>query len=171
MHKAHGDRVLQGQRQGLSAMSRARLSTRAEQSGWDHRREVPRRHRYPLSGTPQSAVPSVSLRTIAVLLCTGLLALAASASASAAARCGSVSYTIPNTHNQFHAALNNLVAVNVSCQTARSVAKAFLMTRKAPKGWHASTKTVVTHLNGQANTVSEEFLTRRTARVTGDIAN
>ena len=171
MHKAHGDRVLQGQRQGLSAVSRARVSMRAEQSGCDHRREARQRHRYALSGTPQSAVPSVSLRTIAVLLCTGLLALAASASASAAARCGSVSYTIPNTHNQFHAALNNLVAVNVSCRTARAAAKAFLITRKAPNGWHASTKTVVAHVNGQANTVSEEILTRRTARVTGDIAN
>ena len=115
-------------------------------------------------------MPGALFRTAAVL-CSAVLIAFASATAAAATSCGSVSYTIPNTHNQFHAALNNLVAVNVSCRTARAAAKAFLITRKAPNGWHASTKTVVAHVNGQANTVSEEILTRRTARVTGDIAN
>jgi hypothetical protein len=101
----------------------------------------------------------------------GLLALAPSAGASTSAKCGSVSVTIPHTNNHGHAALNNITATNVTCVTARSVAKTFLLTTKAPKNWHASTKTVVVHSYGQTNTVSEEILTRGTARVTGDIAN
>jgi hypothetical protein len=110
------------------------------------------------------------LRACGLALTMGLTAIPA-ASASAATRCGNVSYTIPNTNDEGHAALNNVAAVNVSCRTARSVARTFLVTGKAPRGWHASTKNVITHVNGQANTVTEEILARRTARVTGDIAN
>jgi hypothetical protein len=51
------------------------------------------------------------------------------------------------------------------------VANAFLATGKAPQNWHATMKTVVIHVNGHANTVGEEILTRGNARVTGDIAN
>jgi hypothetical protein len=101
----------------------------------------------------------------------GLIAFASSASAAATKSCGSVSYTVPHTHEQGHAALNSLTAVNVSCATARSVANAFLATGKAPQNWHATMKTVVIHVNGHANTVGEEILTRGNARVTGDIAN
>jgi hypothetical protein len=92
-------------------------------------------------------------------------------SAPAPKSCGSVSYTLPHTGGHAHAALNNLTAVGVSCVTARSVANAFLITGKPPKNWHATMKTVVTHIDGQANTVGEEILTRGKARVTGDIDN
>jgi len=54
---------------------------------------------------------------------------------------------------------------------ARSVAKMFPLTAKAPENWHAGTKTVVMHNHGLINTVGEEILTRSTARVIGDIAN
>jgi len=86
-------------------------------------------------------------------------------------KCGSVSYTVPHTGGHAHAALNNLTAVDVSCVTARSVASAFLVTGKPPKTWHATMKTVVTHIGGQANTVSEEILRCARARVTGDVDN
>jgi len=85
--------------------------------------------------------------------------------------CGSVSYTFPHTGGQAHAALNNLTAVAVSCVTARSVAHAFLAAGKPPRNWHAALKTVVTHIDGQANTVGEEIFTRGKARVTGDVDN
>jgi hypothetical protein len=76
-------------------------------------------------------LPGALFRTAAVL-CSAVLIAFASATASAATSCGSVSYTIPNTHGEGHAALNDLVAINVSCRIARSVAKAFLVTGKAP---------------------------------------
>jgi hypothetical protein len=99
------------------------------------------------------------------------LVSAVSSSAATGRHCGSVSYTIPHTGDHGHAALNNLTAVDVSCRVARSVARSFLRGAKPPQGWHASAKTVVMRLNGQAYTVSEEILTRGAARVTGDIAN
>ena len=101
----------------------------------------------------------------------GLLALAPSANAVTPKNCRSVSVTIPHTNNHGHAALNNLTAANVTCATARSVGNTFLLTGKAPKNWHATSKKVVVHSYGQTNTVSEEILTRSGARVTGDIAN
>jgi hypothetical protein len=67
------------------------------------------------------------------LLATGALAVASPATASAATACGSVSYTIPGTHSQGHAALNNLTASGLSCSTARAVARAFLAGHKQPK--------------------------------------
>jgi hypothetical protein len=92
-------------------------------------------------------------------------------SAPASKNCGSVNYTFPHTGGHAHAALNNLTAVAVSCVTARSVAHAFLVTGKPPKSWHATLKTVVTHIDGQANTVSKEIFIRGKARVTGDVDN
>jgi hypothetical protein len=81
--------------------------------------------------------------------------------ASAPRSCGSVSYTFPHTDGHGHAARNNLTAVGVSCSTARSVASAFLVTRKAPKNWQATIKL----------TSGEEIFTRGKARVTGYPAN
>ncbi|HXB64446.1 MAG TPA: hypothetical protein VNV42_06160 [Solirubrobacteraceae bacterium] len=101
------------------------------------------------------------------LLATGALAAASPATASAATACGGVSYTFPGTHGEGHAALNNLTASGVSCRTARAVAKAFLAGHKSPKGWHAMSKTVVSH----GNTLGEQIFTRGSARVVGDIAN
>ena len=85
--------------------------------------------------------------------------------------CGGVSYTFPHTHDEGHAALNDLRASGVSCSTARSVARTFLIRGKAPESWHASLKTIVTRTQGRANTVGEEVLTHGAARVTGDVAN
>ena len=99
------------------------------------------------------------------LLAAGAL-LVASPTTASAATCGSVSYTFPGTHGQGHAALNNLTASGVSCSTARTVAKAFLAGHKSPKGWHAMSKTVVSH----GNTL-EEIFTRGSARIVGDVAN
>jgi len=82
-------------------------------------------------------------------------------SPAGAKRCGAVSYTFPNTHGEAHAALNNLVAVDASCSTARSVANAFLVTGKPPKNWHATMKLIS----------GEEIFTRGEARVTGYLAN
>jgi hypothetical protein len=104
---------------------------------------------------------------LAALLAVGALAAASPAAASAASACGSVSYTVPGSHGEGHAALNELTATGVSCATARTVAKAFLADRKLPQGWHASSKTVVRH----GETIGEEILTRRSARVVGDLAN
>ena len=102
----------------------------------------------------------------------GLLGFAVSAGASSTSYCGSVSYTIPHTNGNGHAALNNLTATKVSCATARSVAASYLVHKgKAPAPWHLTSKTIVTHSHGQTNTVGEEIFTRGTARVTGDIAN
>jgi hypothetical protein len=75
--------------------------------------------------------------------------------------CGSVSYTFPHTGGHGHAALNNLAAVGVSCATARSVARDFLLTGRPPRGWHATLGT----------NAGQEILTRGRARVSGDIAN
>ncbi len=100
-----------------------------------------------------------------------LVAVAPAANASTGTSCAGVSYTVPHTNDEGHAALNNLRAVKVSCATARAVAKLFLVGRKAPKGWHAAHRTVVVRTNGRADTVSEEILTDGSARVTGDIAN
>jgi hypothetical protein len=41
--------------------------------------------------------------------------------------------------------------------TARSVAYALLVTGKPPKSWQATLKTVLTQIDGQANTVGEEI--------------
>jgi hypothetical protein len=101
------------------------------------------------------------------LLAAGALAASSPAVAPAATACGSVSYTIPGSHNQGHAALNNITASGVSCPTARTVAKAFLAGHKPPKGWHATSETVVSH----GNTIGEEIFTRGSARVIGDVAN
>lgn len=87
--------------------------------------------------------------------------------ASAATACGSVSYTVPHTHDEGHAALNDLTAAGVSCSTARTVARAFLAGHRSPKGWHATSKTVVS----RGNTIGEEIFTRGSARIVGDIAN
>jgi hypothetical protein len=87
--------------------------------------------------------------------------------AAAATACGSVSYTVPHTHDEGHAALNNLAVSGVQCATARTVAKTFLASHKPPQGWHAMSKTLVSH--GQ--TIGEEIFTRGAARVVGDIAN
>ena len=76
-------------------------------------------------------------------------------------KCGSVSYTFPNTGGNGRAALNNLTAVGVSCSTARSVAEDFLIAGKPPKGWHAK----------PGATGGEEILTRGAARVRGELAN
>ena len=111
------------------------------------------------------------LRSLAAAPLVGLLALAPSAGASAPMNCGSVSYTFPHTHDEGHAALNDLWASGISCTTARSVAHTFLIHGKAPESWHASLKTIVTRAHGRANTVGEEVLTHGAARVTGDIAN
>ncbi len=78
-----------------------------------------------------------------------------------ATSCGSVSYTFPHTNGEGRAALNRLMAVGVSCATARSLASAFLATGKPSRYWHAVTK-----LNS-----GEEVFTRGKARVTGYLAN
>lgn len=109
----------------------------------------------------------VTLLTAVAFLATGALLAAAPAAAPAATACGSVSYTVPGSHGEGHAALNNLTTSGVSCTTARTVAKAFLADRKLPKGWHARSKTVVRH----GETIGEEILTRNSARVVGDVAN
>jgi hypothetical protein len=101
------------------------------------------------------------------LLTTGVLAVALPASASAATACGGVSYTFPGTHDEGHAALNNLTASGVSCSTARAVAEAFLAGHKTPEGWRVRPKTVESH----GNTIGEEIFTRGSARIVGDIAN
>jgi hypothetical protein len=90
----------------------------------------------------------------------GKVNLFSPAGASTRRRCGSVSYTFPHTDDHGHAALNNLTAVDVSCATARSVARALIVTGRAPKHWHAAMKSS-----------GEEVLTDGRARVTGDIAN
>jgi hypothetical protein len=102
-------------------------------------------------------------------LATGAV-LGTSAPAVASARsfsCGSVSYTVPGTHGEGHAALNNITATGATCSTARTVAKAFVRDHKLPSGWHAKAKTVVSH----GNTLGEEIFTRGSARVVGDVAN
>ncbi len=108
------------------------------------------------------------MRSVLVaLLAAGALAAAWPVTASAATACGSVSYTIPGTRGEGHAALNNLTASGVSCSGARAVAKAFLVGHKLPKGWHAISKTVVSH----GNTTGEEIFKHGSARVVGDVAN
>jgi hypothetical protein len=104
---------------------------------------------------------------LVTLLTAGALLAASSATASAATACGSVSYTVPGSHGEGHAALNNLTASGVSCATARTVAKAFLAQHRPPQGWHAISKTVAR----RGETIGEEIFTRRSARVVGDIAN
>ena len=116
-------------------------------------------------------VLGVRLRSLAAAPLAGLIAFAPFADASPTQSCGSVSYTFPHTHDEGHAALNNLRASEISCTTARAAARTFLITGKAPASWHASLRTVVIRTNGKANTVSEEILTDGLARVTGDIAN
>lgn len=102
-----------------------------------------------------------------VVLATGALASTPPASAAASSNCGSVSYTVPGTHNEGHAALNNLTARGVSCLNARAVAKTFLAQHTPPKGWHATSRTVVS----RHNTVGEEIFSKGSARVVGDVAN
>jgi hypothetical protein len=75
--------------------------------------------------------------------------------------CGSVSYTFPRSGGHGHAALNNLRAVGVSCLTARSVAKHFLVSGKPPSGWHATF----------GMSVGEVIFIRGKARVSGDVAS
>ena len=104
---------------------------------------------------------------LVALLTAGVLLAAAPAAATAATACGSVSYTVPGSHGEGHAALNDLTASGVSCATARTVAEAFLADRRLPQGWHARSKTVVRH----GETIGEEILTRNSARVIGDVAN
>ena len=116
-------------------------------------------------------VASLIVRAWLLTLTVGLLAFVTPALGASTTNCGSVSYTVPHTGGHGHAALNNLTASNATCTTARSVAAAFLRTRKAPSGWHVSSTTVVVHSYGRANTVSEEIFTRGTARVVGDVAN
>jgi hypothetical protein len=106
------------------------------------------------------------MRSVLIALLAAV-ALALPSTASAATACGSVSYAILGTHDQGHAALNNLTASGVSCSTARAVAKAFLAGHKPPKDWRAMSKTVVSH----GNTIGEEIFTRGSARVIGDVAN
>jgi hypothetical protein len=111
-------------------------------------------------------------RPLAALLAAGALAVASPAVASpsapsAATACGSVSYTVPGSHGEGHAALNDLTASGVSCATARTVAKAFLADRKLPRGWRARPKTVVRH----GETIGEQVFTHGSARVVGDLAN
>jgi hypothetical protein len=50
------------------------------------------------------------------------------------------------------------------------MAHALLVTGKPPECWQATLKTV-THIDGQANTISEDIFTRGRARVTGDVDN
>jgi hypothetical protein len=116
-------------------------------------------------------MPAGRLRSLAAAPLIALLALAPGAGASPATNCGSVSYTVPQTHDEGHAALNNLRASGVPCTTARSVAHTFLSSGKAPEGWHTARKTIVTRTDGRANTVEAEILTHGAARVTGEIAN
>jgi hypothetical protein len=104
---------------------------------------------------------------LVALLAAGVLVAASPATASAATACGSVSYTVPGSHGEGHAALNNLTAAGVSCTTARAVAKAFLADHRVPRGWRASSKMVVRH----GETIGEEIFTRHSSRVVGDIAN
>jgi len=104
---------------------------------------------------------------IIVLLVTGALASTSPAAAAAVSNCGSVSYTIPGTHDEGHAALNNLMARGVSCLTARAVARVFLSRHKPPKGWHVTSRTVVS----LHNTLTEEIFSHGSARVVGDMAN
>lgn len=104
---------------------------------------------------------------LVALLSAGALLAASPATASAATACEGVSYTVPGSHGEGHAALNELTASGASCATARTVAKAFLADRKLPRGWRASSKTVVRH----GETIGEEIFTRGSARVVGDIAN
>jgi hypothetical protein len=89
----------------------------------------------------------------------GHLEIFAPVRAPAVKRCASVSYTFPNTGGHGHAALNNLTALGVSCATARSVARAFIVTGKAPRHWRVRMKG------------GKEILTRGGARVTGELAN
>jgi hypothetical protein len=101
------------------------------------------------------------------LLAAGALLAPASAAAATSRACGSVSYTVPGSHGEGHAALNDLTASGVSCATARAVAEAFLADRKLPQGWHARLRTVVRH----GETLGEEIITRGSARIVGDMAN
>jgi hypothetical protein len=91
----------------------------------------------------------------------GHLKLFSPTGAPAPKRCGSVSYTFPHTDGHGHTAMNNLTAVGVSCVTARSIAKAFLVAGRAPGGWRA------TH-SPAGGRVS---LVRGEGRVSGDLAN
>jgi hypothetical protein len=90
--------------------------------------------------------------------------------APAPTRCAGVSYTFPHTDDHGHVALNNLTAAGVSCATARSVARTFIITGRPPRHWHAAMKQVSAHIGREHVTVGEEILTRGNARVTGDIA-
>jgi hypothetical protein len=115
---------------------------------------------------------SRSLRLLVVVACAGAVAVATSSAGAATTKhCGSVSYAIPNTGGHGHSALNNLSAVGVSCTTAKEVAHAFLVSHKAPSGWHAKARTVVVKRDGTSNTVGQEIFTRGSERVTGDVAN
>jgi hypothetical protein len=95
------------------------------------------------------------------------IALTSSASTSVTERSGSVSHTGSGTGGHGLGALNALTAFNVSCAKARTVAKTFLITRKAPKHWHPSTRMVVE--NG--TTVGEEIVTQGRVCVVGGMAN
>jgi hypothetical protein len=103
---------------------------------------------------------------LTLLVASVLVALPAAARASVRT-CGSVSYTVPGTSGNGHAALNNLTAHSVSCEVARKVAKTFLEHHVPPKGWHVASKLV----KRKHNTLSERIFTRGSARVIGDLAN
>jgi hypothetical protein len=115
----------------------------------------------------QQSLPVLMRSLLVALVTAGSLTVCSPTIASAATACGSVGYTVPHTHDEGHTALNNLTASGVSCSTARAVAKAFLTGHKPPQGWHAMSKTVVSH----GNTLGEEIFTRGAARVIGDMAN
>lgn len=106
------------------------------------------------------------VRVLATLAAGAFVGLTSSASAAVKEHCGSVSYTYPGTDGHGHGALNNLTAVNVSCAKARNIAKAFLITHKAPEHWRARTKVAVIH----GTAVGEEIFTQGRARVVGDQA-
>ena len=113
----------------------------------------------------------VALRALAAASTVGLVAFPTTANGAASKNCGSVGYTVPHTHDEGHAALNNLRAVDVSCPSARKVALTFLSSGKAPARWRARPKTITTTRKGEVTTVGEEVFTDGLARITGDIAN
>jgi hypothetical protein len=107
-------------------------------------------------------------RALAAVVAIGLVGFAPAAGAAATLSCGKVVYTAPNTGNKGKRTLNNLTAANISCSSARSVAKSFLAAGTAPKGWHVSGKTIVKQVKGKKVRVAEVILTRGKATVIGE---
>jgi hypothetical protein len=101
----------------------------------------------------------------------GHVDLFAPAGGLAIKKCGGVSYTFPHTGGHGHEALNNLTAVGVSCATAQAVARALIVSGRAPRHWRATMKQVPIRVNGASVTVGEVVLIDGDARVVGDIAN